>query len=93
MLASGKTQSAWCVEHGVNIRTFRYWAEKMKNGDKNKGNEPCWLKVVEYNPSLSEIAEASSGVEVLVGKYAVRINTGFDGATFARVCGLLSGLC
>jgi hypothetical protein len=93
MRSSGQTQIAWCSEHGVNIHTFKHWVEEIAREEGNKNDEPRWVKVVREEPSSPEVCEAWSGVEVLVGRYAVKVSRGFDKKMFKLVCGLLSEIC
>jgi hypothetical protein len=43
--ASGKTQTIWCKEQGINVRTFNYWYVKFKEPAPMKENQVNWLPI------------------------------------------------
>jgi hypothetical protein len=88
MLSSGKTGKEWCLENGVKYSTFRAWLDKYKRREQE--SEAVWIEVLKKGgaPALT-----SSGVEVHIGGYIVRIAPGFDSDVFLNVCRSLSVLC
>jgi transposase-like protein len=87
MLSSSKTQKEWCLERGVKYSTFRDWLNKFKHKGQDDG--AVWVEVLKKERSET----TSSGVEVRIGSYAVKIAPGFDSDVFMDVCRSLSELC
>jgi transposase-like protein len=70
--SSGKTQMAWCEDHGISTKTFRRWVLGAKEGEGDSNCAADWVELNGCNskPSLSPV---SNGViEILAGAYTTR---------------------
>jgi hypothetical protein len=91
--SSGKTQIAWCEDHGISIRTFSRWALGVKGREIEDNRAVDWVELNGFNstPSLSSVSNAV--IEILVGAYTVRVKPGFDRETMSDVCRMLVEIC
>jgi transposase-like protein len=91
--SSGKTQIAWCEEHGISTKTFRRWVLGAKGREVESNRAADWVELNGCNltPDLSSVS--NEVIEILVGAYIVRVKPGFDRVMFSDICGILAGLC
>jgi hypothetical protein len=106
MHQSGQTRKAWCIQHGINIHSYKDWEyrQKKKAGAKANNAEisqiiPAgWIAV--ESPELSNPAKQTSfpssktdAIEVRIGSCAVKVWPDFDDFLLTRVCQVLLKLC
>jgi hypothetical protein len=91
--ASGKTREAWCVERGINPRTFRDWLYKSKRGEYDGTGSAGWLEVKERDVLNNASMPPASAIEVRIGPYTIRAMPDFDRLTFVEICRELAKLC
>lgn len=91
--SSGKTQIAWCADHGISTKTFRRWERGIK-GEEVEGNCAVnWIELNGCNSTHGLISVPDTVIEVLVGAYTVRVKPGFDRETMSDVCRMLGEIC
>jgi transposase-like protein len=76
---SGLNQSAYCREHGVGLHRFRYWRSKLEGRERRTG-------MVKVPVPLSSPAGC---LEIVTGRYTIRIPEGFDEPTLERLLGIV----
>lgn len=84
---SGKSQSAWCRENNINIKTFGYWNRKLKNQKSNdKRSEISWVPVNIETPKISKL-------NIRIGTAVIEIEKGFDESLLSDVVKVLGEIC
>jgi hypothetical protein len=91
--SSGKTQIAWCAEHGINTKTFRRWEQSIKGGEAEGNRAVNWVELNGCNSASGLISVSDTVIEILVGAYTVRVKPGFDRETMSDVCRMLGEIC
>jgi hypothetical protein len=91
--SSGKTQIAWCEEHGISTKTFRRWVLGMKEREVYSNCAADWLEVNAGNASSDVCHVSGETIEVSAGLYTVRVRPGFDRVMFSDICGILGEIC
>lgn len=89
--ASGKSQSAWCREEKINLRTFNYWYRKFKNTDDlQQHKSSSWLSV-----KLEKTFEKTetSIINIKLNNMIIETNPEFDSEHLLRVVRTLNSLC
>jgi hypothetical protein len=87
MLASGKTQKAWCAENGIKLRSMRDWLYSQKHAQSSG-----WVKVEPKTPFLQTQPNAAEPFEIRIGACSVKVSSGFDKTLFTEVCRALLSL-
>jgi hypothetical protein len=91
--SSGKTQIAWCEEHGISTKTFRRWVQSIKGGEVEGNRAVNWVEVNGWNSTPGLISVPDAVIEILVGAYTVRVKPGFDREATSDVCRMLGEIC
>jgi hypothetical protein len=91
--SSGKTQIAWCAEHGISTKTFRRWVQDIK-GEEVKGKSAVnWVELNSCDSAHGLISVSDAAIEISVGAYTVHVKPGFDRETMSDVCRMLGEIC
>jgi hypothetical protein len=97
MRSSGMTQTAWCIANEINLSSMRN-SIKRRKGSKEEtisAKEPAapinWIEAVPVSRNITP-AITSAGIEVITGRYAIKVSVGFDRLTFIDICEALSAL-
>jgi transposase len=91
---SGLTAREFEARTGINARTLSYWKWRLgKEGhleaaDLRRSSGTASLEFVELETVMVDSA-ATTGIEVLVGRYVVRLGPGVDAATLGQVLDVL----
>jgi hypothetical protein len=97
MRSSGMTQKAWCSANGINLYSMRNSIKRRAISKEEiilakKPAAPVnWIEAVPISKNNSP-AITSAGIEVVTGRYAIKVCVGFDRVTFVNVCEALSAL-
>ncbi len=85
---SGQSQSEWCKQNKLNLRTFNYWYTKLKKQSMENSDSVSWLPIKVVNSSKSPIP-----LKILVGSATVEVTEGFDPKLLAEVIKVLGAIC
>jgi hypothetical protein len=97
MLSSVQTQKAWCAKHGVNLSAMRSYLKRSRldvlqsSEGKSSKQQVAWIEVTEASGGSTNTCAPM--LEVFVGSCKVKVPSGFDGTTFAKVCEILRNQC
>jgi transposase-like protein len=85
--ASGKNQSKWCRENGVNQRNFNRWYNKLKVETSPVPTIQGWVPI--------QIAERypASPLTLEIGKVRLDVQEGFNPSLLAEVVKVLGTIC
>jgi len=97
MRSSGMTQKAWCSANGINLSSMRNSIKRRKRSHEeiiSAKEPPASVNWIEAVPVSKKIIPAitSAGIEVITGRYAIRVSAGFDLMTFMDICKALAAL-
>lgn len=85
--ASGKRQSVWCRENGINLRNFNRWYNKLKRQSTSTSAVQGWVPVKitngTDNPSLN----------LRIGKVNIEVKERFRPSLLAEVVKVLGEIC
>ena len=70
--ASGLTQKAWCVTHGINLHNLRYWKHRLT---VIKQQASVTQRFVAISPIQ---AHSQPPLRLSIGKLAVEVHEGID---------------
>jgi hypothetical protein len=87
---SGKSQSAWCRDNSINLRTFNYWITKSKKASPQITNKSNWITIT---PAEANTIQKESTLTVKIGKAVLELNSDFDQSLFMNVVKVLNSLC
>ena len=92
---SGLTQTAYCKEHKISVKTFSNWLMKMRRENQAQAGSGSGTQQWVSLPVPQPVASTSSEVclRVRVGDYHLEIPQGFDQQTVAGVLRLIKELC
>jgi hypothetical protein len=99
MRASGQTPEEFCESRGIKLRTFRDWMSLLKKLDTRtpgmKGSEQLmsWLELGKSETTLNDARILPPAIEIVIGRYIVRVSANFEQVLLADVCRVLAGLC
>ncbi len=97
--SSGKTQAAWCVEHGISTKTFRRWKSRIfRKSDPSGGKATSVQRTMQSfipleitgdgasgkNASKTN-AKTKSGMSVGIGKFSVEVSSDYDPSFLKRL--------
>jgi hypothetical protein len=95
--ASGETQVAWCLAHGVNLYTLRDRASRLKKQDKDSartrstpaptigGAKVSWAEVkTESHEDLA--VEASEALVIELQDIRIHVGAGYGVSKLAALC-------
>lgn len=84
---SGQSQSEWCRQNGLNLRSFNNWYNKLKKHSNSKPDSVSWLpiNVVNKTPATS--------LKIIVGDAAIEVTEGFDPKLLTEVVKVLGAIC
>ena len=85
--ASGKRQSVWCRENGINIRNFNRWYNKLKRQTSSTSAIQGWIpvKITEEPHNMS--------LNLRIGKVSIEVKEGFQPSLLAEVVKVLGDIC
>jgi len=85
--ASGKKQSVWCRENGIDARKLSRWYNKFKNQDSSTPTMQSWVPV--------EIGEApqNSLINLKIGKVSIEVKEGFQPSLLMKIVKVLGDIC
>lgn len=85
--ASGKKQSVWCRENGIDARNLSRWYNKLKKQDSSTPTIQSWVPV--------EIGEESrnSSINLKIGKVNIEVKEGFHPSLLMKVVKVLGDVC
>ena len=85
--ASGKNQSMWCRENGVNLRNFNRWYNKLRRETSSTPTIQGWVPI--------QIAERSQepSLTLEIGKVRLDVQEGFNPSLLAEVVKVLGTIC
>ena len=83
---SGQTIVGYCLQHGINEKTFHNWKSKFIRRGTQASQPEATHTFVEVQMPFR--AEASVEVSLSTG-HRIHVHPGFDEATFSRVIALL----
>lgn len=82
---SGKGVLRWCLDNKIHQSTFWYWRTRLEGHVSTVPKSPQKVSFSE----LSDAAELSSGIEILVNGLAIRLHKNFDETTLKSCLRLL----
>ena len=98
MRSSGMTQKAWSEAYGINLSSMRNSIKRRRNcieqkiSPKETDNRMKWIEAIpavsKNNPSYT----APACIEVMTGRYVIKVCAGFDRMTFIDICKALTAL-
>lgn len=85
--ASGKKQSIWCRESGINARSLNRWYNKLKKEASTSPAIRGWVPV--------EIGEEfqNSPINLRIGKVNVEVKEGFQPSLLIKIVKVLGDIC
>ena len=95
MRSSGMTQKAWSEAYGINLSSMRNSVKRRKavEGRLTSNNvTESSVKWIEAIPAVSNTNNVSVAIEVMTGRYVIKVPAGFDRMTFIDVCKALTAL-
>lgn len=84
---SGQSQSQWCRENGVNLRTFNVWYNRLKKQTTSKPDTVSWFPV-----NIIEKAPLKT-ITLKINGATIDISEGFDPKLLAEVIKVLGAIC
>lgn len=84
---SGKKQSVWCRENGINLRNFNRWYNKLKKQASSVPAEQGWVAV-----QITEKYQACL-LTLKIGKVSIEVKEGFNPYLLAEVVKVLDKTC
>ena len=92
---SGLTQTAYCKEHKISVKTFSNWLMKTRRENQAQAGSGSGTQQWVSLPVPQPVASTNSEVclRVRVGDYHLEIPQGFDQQTVAGVLRLIKELC
>lgn len=88
--ASGLSQTAWCKEKNINLRTFSHWITKFKNNTQPKVKKSNWITL---KSNELEKKTKNSKITVKIGKAVLDIDSEFDPKHLSDILKVLNALC
>ena len=98
MRSSGMTQKAWCEAYGINLSSMRNSIKRIKKTKeqitslKETGIPVKWIEAI---PAVSKDTDSNAVptfIEVMTGRYVIKVSAGFDRVTFIDICKALTAL-
>ena len=82
MRDSGKSQTKWCEEQGINFHTFKYWMKKLSQKSKHVEGQPIdketkWLKLATKQDD-DVMHHVTDKIEVCIGNYRIVVPENFS---------------
>lgn len=87
---SGQSQSNWCKQKGINLRTFNYWHCKFKNATINKKKTTDWVPIRVEN-CKKEVQNPT--INIRIGKVFIEIKPDFDVELLLKLAKVLTSIC
>lgn len=88
--ASGKTQTAWCVENNVKLSQLRYQLRKASPANASTDSPPHWLTMeVGNEPPKNPM----NSLCIRVGIATIEVRSGFDRELLADTLRVLAAIC
>lgn len=84
---SGQSQAAWCREHKLNLRQFRYWHKKFRTPDSTPMK---WLSIKVDEPEETKL---DGTLQIRIGQAAIEVKRGFDRELLLEAAKVLIELC
>jgi hypothetical protein len=81
--SSGLSGAAWCRKEGATYCQFLYWKKRLFDDSIQKMDSQSFIEI--------EDAADTSGVEVMVGEFSIRVSKDFDSATLCKCVHALRG--
>ena len=96
--SSGQSNTAYCAEHGINIKTFYYWQTKLRRqavGMLNVSSSCERFAPVENHPIVPVSFSGNSGSEITVrkGGFTVELPHDTSPAILEKLLAVLSKVC
>jgi hypothetical protein len=102
----GISQSKWCKENNLSLRSFNYWYCKFKKIDKenkendancskkdeDEDNQTKWIPIIIQEKDEDE-NKNKVGIVISIGKAKIEINKGFDAQSLYEVVKVVNLLC
>lgn len=85
--ASGKKQSVWCRENGIDARKLSRWYNKFKNQDSSTPTIQSWVPV-----TIGEAPQISS-INLKIGKVSIEVKEGFQASLLIKIARVLGDIC
>jgi hypothetical protein len=93
---SGKTYACVAAEHGIPVGTLAWWSTELRRRDARRGNGapvPAFSFLpIDLAPETEGIESAAFEVTIPCGA-TVRVPSGFDAESLARLLRVLSATC
>jgi hypothetical protein len=87
--SSGKTQIAWCKEHGISRRTLSRWVLDVKGGEVQSDCAADWAELNVCNSAPNHSLLSNEVIEILVGRYTIHVKPCFEREMILDVCRML----
>jgi hypothetical protein len=88
--ASGQSQSLWCREKGINLRTFNYWYLKLKHSTDTVEKSPNWISM-KIEKSFDQ--EEKQAINIKIGNAIIETNSRFDPEHLLKIIRTINSLC
>ena len=98
MRSSGMTQKAWSEAYGINLSSMRNSIKRRKAiqqqpATDNETEIPLrWIEGILAVSKESPSNTTPAAIEVMTGRYVIKVSVGFDRVTFIAVCKALTAL-
>jgi hypothetical protein len=98
MRSSGMTQKAWCEANGINLGSIRNSIKRRKTRKEqitshNETGIPVkWIEAILAVSKDTASNTAPAVIEVMTGRYVIKVSAGFDRMTFIDICEALAAL-
>jgi hypothetical protein len=96
---SGKSVTAWCAEHSINVKTYYYWQKRVREAACEK-MEKANLPMVPTGgvPAFAEYRqlerkEASSAITLHISGATIEIHNGADASIITNTLNALKNIC
>lgn len=85
--ASGLTQTQWCKEKDINLRSFNRWYNILKN------ETPKYQKNQKWIPLKIEESSVNMYLNIKVGKAVIEVTENFNPKILSNVLKVLNEIC
>ena len=101
--SSGKTQAAWCLEHGISTKTFTRWKSRIRRKSEQSSNKAASvqsttqsfipLEITDDAPTgqnaTKKNTKPNSAVSVGIGRFSVEVTPDYDPSFLKRLLATL----
>ena len=98
MISCGMTQKAWCEAYGINVSSMRKSIKRIEKSkeqitsDTEMKTPENWIEAICADSKDMVSHAVPSIIEVMAGRYVIKVPSGFDRVTFIDICKALTSL-